>query len=214
MTVSGDSAGGGAATTPDVRRRLLAAAVELFARKGYAATGVQEIVTACGVTKPVLYYYFGSKEGLFLAVMQEALEMFESTIEGALSGAGSARERIGRLLDGVFALILDNLEVARLAHALYFGPSQDAPVFDMEIFHQRLQDVVRALVAEGQASGELREGQPEIVAMALLGALDIAEGIALCHPDWGFGREQLRRVLDVIFKGAQVSAPTLTEEVS
>lgn len=205
MAISSDHAASAAAPETGVRGRLLKAAVELFARKGYAATGVQEIVAACGVTKPVLYYYFGSKEGLFLEVMHESLRLFEATIAGALSTEGSVRDRICRLLDGVFALILENLEVARLAHSLYFGPSQDAPVFDLEVFHQRLQDVVRALVADGQASGELKGGEPETVAMALLGALDIAEGIALCHPDWGFGREQLNRVLDVIFDGAQGS---------
>lgn len=203
MAISNDHAAGAVAPEEGVRERLLKAAVELFARKGYAATGVQEIVAACGVTKPVLYYYFGSKEGLFLELMHDALRLFEATIAGALSTEGSVRDRICRLLDGVFALILDNLEVARLAHSLHFGPSQDAPVFDLEVFHQRLQDVVRALVAEGQVSGELRAGEPEVVAVALLGALDIAEGIALCHPDWGFGREQLNKVLGVIFEGAQ-----------
>ncbi len=49
-----------------VRQRLLRAASDLFAQKGYAATTVREIVAAVGVTKPVLYYYFGSKEGLYL----------------------------------------------------------------------------------------------------------------------------------------------------
>jgi len=203
LGVSGEDATRLGLSEAGVRERLLKAAVELFARKGYAATGVQEIVAACGVTKPVLYYYFGSKEGLFLEIMNDALRLFEATIAGALSSEGSVRHRICRLLDGVFGLILDNLELARLAHSLYFGPSQDAPVFDLEVFHQRLHETVRALVAEGQASGELKAGEPETVAVALLGALDIAEGIALCHPDWGFGREQLHKVLSVIFEGAQ-----------
>lgn len=188
-----------------VRERLLRAAAELFARKGYAATSVHEIVAACGVTKPVLYYYFGSKEGLFLQLMGEALQLFEATIAGALSREGSVRERICRLLEEVFALILSNLELARMAHALYFGPTQDAPLFDLEAFHQRLREVVRGLVAEGQLSGELRRSDPEAMAVALLGALDIAEGIALCHPQWGFGREQLAKVLEVIFEGAQAA---------
>jgi len=196
---------GAAVPEEGVRQRLLEAAIELFARKGYAATSVQEIVAACGVTKPVLYYYFGSKEGLFAEIMNEALRRFEATIVGALDAEGGVRGRITRLLDAVFALILDNLELTRLAHALYFGPRQDGPVFDLEVFHERLQRVVRDLVAEGQASGELQGGEPEAVAMALLGALDIAEGIALCHPDWGFGREQLGKVLDVIFEGALAS---------
>ena len=47
-------------------RGSLSAARELFARKGYSGTSVREIVAAADVTKPVLYYYFRNKEGLYL----------------------------------------------------------------------------------------------------------------------------------------------------
>ncbi len=45
-------------------------AVELFSRKGYEGISVGEITEASKITKPTLYYYFGSKEGLFEAVCQ------------------------------------------------------------------------------------------------------------------------------------------------
>ena len=50
----------------DNRELLLNTALELFHAKGYDAVGVQEIVDRAGVTKPTLYYYFGSKLGLLL----------------------------------------------------------------------------------------------------------------------------------------------------
>lgn len=194
------------------RDRLVAAAVELFARKGYAATTVREIVEAAGVTKPVLYYYFGSKDGIFVEIMSRALGMFEATIGAALDEGGSATERILRLMDKLFALVLDNLSVVRLAHALYFGPPQDAPLFDIEAFHERLQAVVIGLVNEGMAAGELREDDPMPVALAVLGAFDTAEGLALCHPQWNVDRTTLSRVLDVVFRGAL--APMTEKESS
>ncbi|MCE1227092.1 MAG: TetR/AcrR family transcriptional regulator, partial [Geobacteraceae bacterium] len=52
-------------TSANVRQRLLDAALQLFSTKGYAATSVRELVEAAGVTKPVLYYYFKNKEGLY-----------------------------------------------------------------------------------------------------------------------------------------------------
>ena len=45
----------------DNKKLLLDAALDLFYAKGYDAVGVQEIVDRAGVTKPTLYYYFGSK---------------------------------------------------------------------------------------------------------------------------------------------------------
>jgi TetR/AcrR family transcriptional regulator len=191
-----------------VRDRLMTAAVELFASKGYAATSVREIVESAGVTKPALYYYFKSKDGIFLEIMGEALRAFEETIGAALEAGGSATERIYRLLDRLFTLILDNLDVVRLAHALYFGPPHDGPVFDMDAFHEGLQAAILGLVNEGMAAGELRESDPEPVALAILGALDTAEGIALCHPEWGLTQETLRRMLDVVFHGALAARDT------
>lgn len=52
------------------RDRLLEIALGLFARRGYDAVGVQEIVSAAGVTKPTLYHYFESKRGLLEAVLE------------------------------------------------------------------------------------------------------------------------------------------------
>jgi TetR/AcrR family transcriptional regulator len=184
-----------------VRDRLMHAAISLFARKGYATTTVREIVEAAGVTKPVLYYYFRSKEGIFLEMMRDALQEFETTTGQALDGGGNARARILRLLDGVFALILDHLDVMRVLDAMYYGPPQGAPHFDFEAIHQRFIEMLTNLVQEGMVSGEFRNGSPEDVAWALVGAFEVARGMSLCHPEVQFGRERLGRVLNTVFDG-------------
>jgi outer membrane protein len=58
----------------DPRRRLLEASLKLFANRGYAGTSVQDIISEAGVTKPVLYYYFESKGGLFQALVDQAMD--------------------------------------------------------------------------------------------------------------------------------------------
>ncbi|MCD7818674.1 MAG: TetR/AcrR family transcriptional regulator [Lachnospiraceae bacterium] len=55
----------------DNRTRILQCANELFYEKGYDAVGVQEIVSLAGLTKPTLYYYFGSKRGLLEALVED-----------------------------------------------------------------------------------------------------------------------------------------------
>ena len=54
----------------DNREKILQCAEELFYSRGYDAAGVQEIVEMAGVTKPTLYYYFGSKRGLLEAILE------------------------------------------------------------------------------------------------------------------------------------------------
>jgi AcrR family transcriptional regulator len=184
-----------------VRTRLLEAAGELFARKGYAATTVREIVERAGVTKPVLYYHFGNKEGIYLALMREAFGIFNATLDGVLAEGGSSRQRIERLFASVFDLMLAHLDVLRVIHAIYYGPPQGAPFFDFDAYHQALVDRLRALVEEGMRSGELRLADPGEVTWAVIGALSVAEGIVLGHQEIGFGPEQFRRVLAVVFEG-------------
>src|SRR6516164_5476826 len=54
-----------------VRQNIIGAARALFAEKGYSGTTVDEIVAKAKTTKPMLYYYFGNKEGLFAAVLED-----------------------------------------------------------------------------------------------------------------------------------------------
>jgi AcrR family transcriptional regulator len=188
-----------------VRGRLMTAAIGMFARKGYAATTVREIVEAAGVTKPALYYHFGSKEGIYLAMMREALSEFEATAARALDWEGPAEERIVRYLDAMFALILDHLDVMRVLDAIYYGPPQGAPPFDFEAVHKRFIEVVERLVREGIESGEFRPGDPEDLTWALVGPFDVVRGMSLSNPKMDFGRDRLARLLRVVFEGVRTA---------
>ena len=58
--------------------RILQKALELFSEKGYDATSVREICEAAGITKPTLYHFYGSKEGVYRAIVEGALERFRA----------------------------------------------------------------------------------------------------------------------------------------
>lgn len=186
----------------DVRRRLLESATALFNARGYAATTVREIVQAAGVTKPVLYYYFGSKEGIYLELMKSAFESFDRLLEGLERQAGSAQERILRFADATYLLFQDNVPVIRLMHGIYYGPPQGAPYFDFDAYHQKFQKTVEKHVAEGVRAGELRRVATREASWAIIGAVNTAMELQLCHPEQALSRMQLRRVLQIIFDGA------------
>ncbi len=81
-------------TDTAVRQRLLSCATQLFTRKGYTATTVREIVEAAGVTKPVLYYYFRNKEGIYLELIRGAFAKFDALLDASRGQRGSATETI------------------------------------------------------------------------------------------------------------------------
>ena len=63
-----------------MQQNILAASLALFSAKGYEGTSLNELASAARITKPTLYYYFGSKEGLFDAVCQENYAQLNSMV--------------------------------------------------------------------------------------------------------------------------------------
>jgi TetR/AcrR family transcriptional regulator len=184
-----------------VRHRLLAAATDLFTQRGYAATTVREIVGAAGVTKPVLYYYFRNKEGIYLELMRQAFARLDELIAGSAGDGGSAIQKLLRLCDRTYTLFMENVKVARVMYSIYYGPHQGAPFFDFDSYHLKFQEAVRGLIQEGIREGEFRKGNPEDMTWAILGAINVAMEVHLGHIELELGREGLARVLKLIFQG-------------
>jgi len=186
------------------RRRLIEAAIQIFDRKGYAASSVREIAEAAGVTKPVVYYHFGSKEGLLVAILDEAVRDFSSTIDAAVARAGTARERMVRLCEDVYGLFERNVSVARVAHMVFLGPRDVAPPYDLMVLERRLRESVVRIVTDGQAADELRDVDAEDVALATMGILEGCQDRQMFPELSQVGHDGLRRILNLLFDGLMI----------
>jgi TetR/AcrR family transcriptional regulator len=184
-----------------LQEKLMEAALKLFTQRGYSATTVRELVEAAGVTKPVLYYYFGSKEGIFLELMRTHFGRLEAVVEVYRKGEGSIRKRITAMLDEGFAYARQDLDFIRLMHAVYYGPPGDAPHFDFDAYHRRYHDLIARLMEEGIERGEFRIGNPSDMAWIILGTMEIAIEDQLCKPGPRIDRDTLRRLLKLVFDG-------------
>jgi AcrR family transcriptional regulator len=191
---------------PAARERLLKAAIRLFTQKGYAATSVREIVEAAGVTKPVLYYYFNSKEGLYLAALQDGVAEYQTLMEGLAPTEGPADVQLRRVCLAVYDLFIRHLDLVRLFHSVFYGPQQGAPAFDFHAVHNLLVEALRRLVRLGMDRGEFQGGDEQAMTLAVLGAFNIATENDMIHPECPVGREGLDRTLDIIFRGLKATA--------
>ena len=199
------------AAFPDrsARERLLREAADLFSRKGYAATSVGEIVAAAGVTKPVLYYHFESKEGLYLTLMEESLALFRPVVAAALRNDGStAAERIGRLCENLVACALDNLGIVRLTRGLHYAPPQGAPAFDAWEFPLAIKSALERLVAEGVRTKEFARGRPNDLVWAILGLINVCVDSNLVDPRTALEPRGLRSALNLVLACAAPAGPT------
>jgi AcrR family transcriptional regulator len=80
----------------DRERQMLDVAEEVFAERGYGAVSMEEIAERVGLSKPMLYEYFGSKEGLLLAVIRRARGELREATERAVGAAGTPEEMLRR----------------------------------------------------------------------------------------------------------------------
>lgn len=189
-------------TSANVRQRLLDAALQLFSSKGYAATSVRELVETAGVTKPVLYYYFKNKEGLYLALMGDALGDFLLVAEQARTAPGSVTERICGYCTALLDIFVDRLPVARLIYAIYYGPPQGAPHIDFEASFSTMLAHMEQLLSEGISTGEFRQVSPSDAAWAIVALLNTTMEEQLNQTrQVRVDRSGLLRLLALLFEG-------------
>jgi len=159
--------------TPD---RILKIALELFSTRGYDATSVREICEAAGITKPTLYHFFTSKEGLYRALVDDTLVEFRKELLERLEVPGSIEERLKRVARTYFDASRARRDHMRFIFGLVHGPSTSAPATDFHRFYEDIVAAIARVVEEGVAKGELRPGPTDVRMLALMGAL----GEALC----------------------------------
>ncbi|HQQ77177.1 MAG TPA: TetR/AcrR family transcriptional regulator [Thermoanaerobaculia bacterium] len=198
-------------TEHSVEQRLLDAAIQLFTERGYTATSVRELVERAGVTKPALYYHFASKEDLYLAILSDLARYADEVIARSRVRSGPVRERLEKFLVAMFEAFEEKKSAVRLINAVFWGPAQGAPPFDFATFHNKLLVVLREIVDEGIAAGELRAANPADMTLALMGVLSFTMDLTLARPELGVGKDGLRRALDLLFAGLAAPGPAFKE---
>jgi len=183
------------------KERLLAAALELFTARGYAATTVRELVAAAGVSKPALYYYFSNKEGIYLELMRNTYDTFRELTALLTAFRGSTRERIIHFCTGMFDGFLVHMDVARIIYSIYFGPPQGAPPFPHERFFDEMLEIIRRMVRDGIDAGELRRVNESDATWAIISGLNSVMEEQLCRTAPRIDRDGLVRMLNLIFNG-------------
>jgi AcrR family transcriptional regulator len=156
--------------------RILLSALELFSSKGYDAASVREICEAAGITKPTLYHFYGSKEGVYRALVDGALEDFQRDVTRALQRPGPAVARLKGVARVYFEGARARRDLLRFIYGLIHRPPSSAPATDFPRFYEEVVARIAAAVEEGVARGELGPGRTDLRMLTFMGAL----GEAVC----------------------------------
>lgn len=183
-----------------IAQQILEVAIHLFAQKGFEATSTREIVEAAGVTKPMLYYYYQSKEGLCRAAVQYFFDLFICRLNEVVATPRYPKDVLVELAWTYFELCQKHRDISRFFMSLYFGPLRDRLAIDYRAFSQRENEVLGAAVEKADQDGLLRAGCREEFMLAfdsmvsMLNMRALEEGIGLTH-------DHAERIVDNLLNG-------------
>jgi TetR/AcrR family transcriptional regulator len=157
----------------ETRRRILDAALSEFSANGLAGARTERIAAAAGVNKALLYYYFDSKEKLYLAALEMIAAKVRDSSMAVFLRDGTAGERILRAALNHFDRILAQQEFQSLMQQemmrLHKGESGAMPVLVKRVFAP-VMTMFQALLREGITSGELINVDWMQILLSALGA--------------------------------------------
>ena len=157
-----------------VKRDIVAVATEEFSRKGYSGARVDEIAARTRTSKRMIYYYFGGKEALYVAVLEEAYRNIR-TVEARLDLEGvEPMAALRRLTAHTFDYYDAHPEFVRLVmienihHAKHMKRSKAIQGLNVAVI-----DTIRRLYERGRAAGAFRAGLDAIDIHMTISALGI-----------------------------------------
>lgn len=157
----------------DRPREICAAALEVFAEKGFAAARLDEIARRAGVSKGTLYLYFKDKEELFRAVVRDTVVPNIDAVKDAVSSADLPFALVVRMFLARFAEVATRMPVGAVAK-MVIGESRNFPEL-ARVWHDQVASraiaMLSGLIAKAQDKGEVRAGDPRLHAFSLVGPM-------------------------------------------
>lgn len=144
------------------KRKIFETSMELFAKKGYEATSVEEITSVVGVAKGTLYYHFSTKEEIFYFLVEEGMKLLKNSIAIKTS-------KLEKSLDKLKAVILIQIKVIKkYENFISIILSQ---IWGQEPRNKKCREyvfeyitMIEDIVKEGIEKQELLEGDSSVIA--------------------------------------------------
>lgn len=164
-----------AGTDENEAARLIArAAARLFARRGFEATSTRQIVEAAGVTKPTLYYHFGSKEGLARSLLFEPLGRLVARLGGIVAEEADPAVTLERVLNAHFDYCREDPDRSRFFFAAVFGPPEGPAGALLTCCKEDIRNPTDAALRGCVAAGRVAPGEFDAFATMFRGMLTVS----------------------------------------
>lgn len=160
----------------DTRRQQIEdVASALFRERGYAATSVRDIAQRLNIQGPTLYAHVASKEDVLWSIVERAARRFHAAVAALADADGTAADRLRSMARAHVEVVTSDLGHATvfLHEWRFLGPARRAAIGrERDEYEARF----RRVIEQGTASGEFRDVDPRLAAVAILSALNGVAG--------------------------------------
>ncbi len=148
------------------RERILGAASELFAERGYNGTSMTAIADALGATKPFVYYHFKDKHEILLETCRRGVVRALAALDEVLKGGGTCRDQLDQACRA-----LTEVTLAHRAYATVYSREMDRlsdeARAELAALRRRFDRRLGELIAEGCRRGEFEVAEPRVTATCI-----------------------------------------------
>jgi TetR/AcrR family transcriptional regulator len=153
--------------------------LHLFADRGYDAVGVQEIVEAAGITKPTLYHYFGSKQGLLTTLLDEYFaELFHSAAQAVVYN-GDLPSTLNTVVCTYFGYAKKHPRFYRMQLAMWFAPPHSDAFRVVSNLNEKQQQLLETLFIQATHDHGNMQGRHRAYAATFLGMINTYISLSL-----------------------------------
>lgn len=154
----------------ETRQRILEAALQVFSTKGYHEARMDDIVAAAEASKGAIYFHFPSKERIFLALIDEFVDMLEAQLERALASESGGIRRVDAALKVCIEAFGRYRQLAKVVLVQAVGIGQAFEQKRLEV-NQRFVAIIKRELDRAIAEGDIPPQDTEIAAFVWMGAL-------------------------------------------
>ncbi|MCC6827340.1 MAG: TetR family transcriptional regulator [Novosphingobium sp.] len=180
------------------RAALLRTAVQMFNRRGFHATSLDDVAASLGVSKPTIYHYLGNKEQVLVECLTIGLDQLFTAADEVKGESGTGLERLRRFLCRYAEVIMDDFgRCVILSGDETLSPKGGRKLRAMK---RQVDTALRTLIQEGIADGSIAPTDPKIMAFTLAGAVQWPA--RWYDPDGEIGPQDMsRRIAELLIAG-------------
>ena len=154
------------------RKKILDAALRVYARKGKEST-MAEVAAEAGVSQGLAYRYFPSKDAIFLALLRQMSRPPDEIHAMVQNIPGTPAERLTRIVSGMVERRRKDPEFYQFFYRAMSDESLPSDIMEeMRTLGPLVHKILRQLIVEGQATGEIAKDNPDKLVRAIVACLD------------------------------------------